>query len=50
MLYKYRMGEFCMRDDKPLWIPSRASIEASPIYHFMQHAIATYGLSMSKLQ
>ena len=36
-----------MRDDKPLWTPSRASIEESPIYHFMQACNREYGLSLA---
>lgn len=36
-----------MRDDKPLWTPSRASIEASPIYHFMQECNLNFGLSLA---
>ncbi|KQV68321.1 acetoacetate--CoA ligase [Rhizobium sp. Root1220] len=36
-----------MRDDKPLWVPSRASIEASPMYAFMQRCNRDFGLSMA---
>ncbi|MBO9193110.1 acetoacetate--CoA ligase [Rhizobium sp. 16-449-1b] len=36
-----------MRDDKPLWIPSRASVEASPIFAFMQTCNRDFGLSLS---
>ncbi len=36
-----------MRDDKPLWIPSRASVEASPIFAFMQKCNRDFGLSLS---
>lgn len=36
-----------MRNDRPLWTPSRASIEASPIYHFMQACNRNFGLSLS---
>ncbi|KQV32222.1 acetoacetyl-CoA synthetase [Rhizobium sp. Root1203] len=36
-----------MRDDKPLWTPSRALIEASPIYHFMQACNRDCGLSLA---
>jgi acetoacetyl-CoA synthetase len=36
-----------MRDDKPLWIPSRAAVEASPMHAFMQICNRDLGLSMS---
>ncbi|WP_160011673.1 acetoacetate--CoA ligase [Rhizobium sp. 18055] len=36
-----------MRDDKPLWIPSRTSVEASPIFALMQKCNHDFGLSMS---
>jgi acetoacetyl-CoA synthetase len=36
-----------MRDDKPLWTPSRASVEASPMYAFMQTCNRDHGLSMA---
>jgi acetoacetyl-CoA synthetase len=38
---------YCMRDDKPLWTPSRTLIEASPIYHFMQGCNRDFGLSLA---
>lgn len=36
-----------MRDDKPLWVPSRASIEASPMYAFMEKCNRDFGLSLA---
>ncbi|CDM56536.1 MULTISPECIES: acetoacetate--CoA ligase [Rhizobium] len=36
-----------MHDDKPLWVPSRASIEASPMYAFMQKCNRDFGLSLA---
>ncbi|MDM9626453.1 acetoacetate--CoA ligase [Rhizobium sp. S152] len=35
-----------MRDDKPLWLPSQASVEASPMYAFMQKCNRDFGLSL----
>ncbi|MBB3393981.1 MULTISPECIES: acetoacetate--CoA ligase [unclassified Rhizobium] len=36
-----------MRDDKPLWMPSRASVEASPMYAFMQQCNCDFDLSLA---
>ncbi|MBB3540171.1 MULTISPECIES: acetoacetate--CoA ligase [unclassified Rhizobium] len=36
-----------MRDDKPLWVPSQASIEASPMYAFMKKCNRDFGLSLA---
>ncbi len=35
-----------MRDDKPLWIPSPASIKASPMHAFMQACNDAHGLAL----
>lgn len=35
-----------MRDNKPLWIPSHASVEASPMHAFMQRCNSDFGLSL----
>ncbi|OWV95007.1 acetoacetyl-CoA synthetase [Rhizobium sp. R72] len=39
-----------MRDDKPLWVPSRASVEASPMYAFMQQCNRDFDLSLASYQ
>ncbi|WP_028749905.1 acetoacetate--CoA ligase [Rhizobium mesoamericanum] len=36
-----------MRDDKPLWVPSRASVKASPMYAFMQQCNRDFDLSLA---
>ncbi len=36
-----------MRDDKPLWMPSRTSVEASPMYAFMQQCNRDFALSLT---
>ena len=35
-----------MSDIVPLWVPSRGSIDASPMYAFMQRCNAEFGLSL----
>ena len=36
-----------MRDDKPLWMPWRTSVEASPMYAFMQQCNRDFDLSLT---
>src|SRR5262245_35750815 len=36
-----------MQDKEPLWTPTEASIQNSPIYRFMQQCNRDFGLSLS---
>src|SRR5437868_5636563 len=46
-IYRPLAGGVRMRDNKPLWVPSQGSIEASPMYAFMQACNRDHRLAMA---